>query len=215
MWTHRGFVLFNSQAIILLMSISSIFELNKRNLNLFGWLSIVPTIILIPYFIISFVVGITSPDLTQDTPFGSIINIAYTLIFISIFYFFKVLLNKKYKFFNADKIINAYIFISVLSTAGLYVLEFIHGAETLIIIYAFGSLVPLGILNIALGIKLLAIDSSINGIKKALSINLITSGILFASVVLFLFAIIPSFIANVLLGVIFLREAAKIGSPND
>lgn len=193
------------------MDLSKIFELKRENLSFFGWLSITLTIISIPFFVISFIVGFANPQQTTN-PLVSLLTILYTLVYVSIFYFFKVLLNKKYKFMKADKAISVFIYLNIIVTVLAEVLNYVQGAETINTIVIFGSLIPFGIVSIVLGVKLLSLGNPLFGMKKSLSINLIASGILYASIILFLIAIVPSLIVTALLGVIFLREAAVLES---
>lgn len=189
----------------------NIFNLTKQNLSFFGWLSIVMGIVSIPYLAISFMAGLTNPNQSyQPNVIGSLISIAFNLIYVAILYFFKVLLNNKYKFTGANKSINSLIYVSLLVVVGIEALSYISGTEGLRLVVSALSFVVLGIISIAIGVKLLSLSNSLYGIKKSLSISLISSGVMFASIVLFFLALIPSIIIDVLIGVIFLREASTL-----
>lgn len=197
------------------MNLSNIFDINRKSLSFFGWLAIAIAILSIPYLSVSFFIGFTNPNSASEPHvFTSLFSILYVLVSISIFYFFKVLLNKKYKFFKADRPLSMFIYLNLLFTVFTEAISFVPGTETINIIITFASLIPLGIISIALGIKLMSLEDRLFGIKKSLSINMIASGVLLSSVILFLFAIIPALIVDVLLGVIFLRESANFSKAS-
>lgn len=189
------------------MNLSHLFELKKANFTFFGWLSIAITIVSIPYFFVIFALSIANPDLAEGNVIGSLIAIVYTLLYVAVFHFFRKLLNQRYKFTNADREIRAFVYLNILLTVGIEVLSYMSDLDIMLAVLSLALLIPLGILSIAIGIKLLSLDATLHGMKKSLSINLIASGILYASVILFLIALIPSLIATALMGVIFLREA--------
>lgn len=185
-------------------------SLNTRSANFFGWLSIVLSILAIPYIAVSVVAAFANPGRTGSNPTGSLIAILATLAYISTIKYFQIILNKKFSFHKADRLLGTYIIFDIVSTVLTEVLGYIDGAKMLQSISVFVSMVVMGIIFIALGIKFLAISDELYGFRKALAVNFITAGVMFASLVLFIVAIIPTLIAQVVIGIITLRVATDL-----
>lgn len=192
------------------MDLSKIMSLNARSATFFGWLSIILSILAIPYLVISVIAAFANPEHAGGNPTGSLIAILSTLAYISTIKYFQVILNKKFSFHKADGLLGAYIIFDIVTTVLMEVLGYIDGAKMIQSISIFVTMVVMGIIFIALGIKFLAISDDLYGFRKALAVNFITAGVMFASIVLFLIAIIPTLIAQVIIGIITLRVAADL-----
>lgn len=192
------------------MNLSKIMSLNSRSATFFGWLSITLSILAIPYLVISVIAAFANPGASGSNPTGSLIAILSTLAYISTLKYFQVVLNKKFSFHKADRLLGSYIIFDIVLTVLIEVLGYIDGARVLQSIAVFATMVVMGIIFIALGIKFLSISDDLYGFRKALAVNFITAGVMFASLVLFLIAIIPTLIAQVIIGIITLRVAVDL-----
>ena len=192
------------------MNSSKIISLNARSANFFGWLSIVLSILAIPYLVISVIAALANPGGTGSNPTGSLIAILATPAYLSTIKYFQIILNKKFSFHKADRLLDSYIIFDIFSTVLIEVLGYIDGAKIFQSISIFVSMVIMGIIFIALGVKLLTVGQDLYGFRKALAINFITAGVMFASLVLFIVAVIPTLIAQVIIGIITLRVAADL-----
>jgi hypothetical protein len=165
-------------------------SITKKQLNFTGWLSIAYGIISIPYTIFVYAFALIYPGETNIL--GVVLSVLYLGTFIYLYIFLKRFLNKIHKFHNVDKIIRNILLINII----FFVLSEL--------------LIPLGILLILFGIRLLSLKNDLFGLLKPLSYQTIATGVLLSSVVLFPLSLIPGVITSVIMGIIYIRSASEI-----
>ncbi len=182
-------------------------SITKGQLNLAAWLSIVNAVISLPFLAMSMYLGNMGgigPWLLQAGL--SLIGLG---LFIYVLLSLRRLLNSRFQFHDADIYITLLIWVEVvlvllnLLSLGSDKLEFgLHLLSTVV-------LIPLGILIIMFGTRVLRLPQDLFGLKKPFAIAQIVTGIFFITVILFILGIIASAVGDVILGIIFFRAAEE------
>jgi hypothetical protein len=182
-------------------------SITKGQLNLAGWLSIVNAVISLPFIAMSMLLGSMGgigPRLLQAAL--SLIGLG---LFIYVFSSLRKLLNSRFQFHHADIYITLLIWVEVvlvlltLFSLGSDKLEFGMNILSTVV------LIPLGILIIMFGTRVLRLSQDLFGLKKPFAIAQIVTGIFFVTVILFVLGIIASAVGDVILGIIFFRAAEE------
>ncbi len=182
-------------------------SITKGQLNLAAWLSIVNAVISLPFMAMSMYLGNMGgigPWLLQAGL--SLIGLG---LFIYVLLSLRRLLNSRFQFHDADIYITLLIWVEVVLvllnflSLGSDKLEFgLHLLSTVV-------LIPLGILIIMFGTRVLRLPQDLFGLKKLFAITQIVTGIFFITVILFILGIIASAVGDVILGIIFFRAAEE------
>lgn len=186
--------------------------INKKNLNMAGWMSVVSALFGIPLVAVGIWAGLSGGNNTGLNYLSSILNACYTGIFIYIFVMFRRLLNEFANFYDTDKYISFFIWINVaIAFAGLVVTPYpslldIHSMVSIIL------LIPFGIIYIIFGFKLLKCENDLFGYLKPLSYLTIITGILTSVVFLIMFSMLTSIALEVFLALIFFKAAKEYGN---
>lgn len=137
----------------------------------------------------------------------ALFSTGYVVIFVYIFIILKRLLNEKAAFHDVDKYITFLIWINVvIMVISVITLPFTE-AQEIIGIGILVLLIPLGIIYVVFGIKLLNCEDNLFGYLRPFSYMIIATGIMTAVVVLILFGMITSIISDVMLALIFFKAA--------
>ncbi|MCG8379021.1 MAG: hypothetical protein MI865_06060, partial [Proteobacteria bacterium] len=115
-------------------------------------------------------------------------------------------LNQHANFFNVDIYITILIWMNMVVTLLSLISIFIPSTESVIGIIILVALVPMGIIQVVFGIKLLKCKADFSSKLKFYAYLNIASGVLLATVILFVFALIASIISDIILAIIFFSE---------
>jgi len=175
--------------------------LNENNLNLAGWMAVLnATLSLV---LILFISSTGSNLLTSSL---SLTTAALTVYLLNIL---KQLLNQRANFYAGD----AYISIIIWFTVAFAVLEVfsipLSFIGSLYEALALILLIPLGIIYILWGYKLLQCESDLYGYLKPYAYLIIITGISMATVIFILLGFFTGLISDVLLALLFLRAAKE------
>jgi hypothetical protein len=119
------------------------------------------------------------------------------------------LLETGYGFYQVSRLLGAFIYFSVAlaicSAIGVVSQRLNIWGGLLSVL----SLVPMGIMNILLGIWLLRLESDLYGMKKAYAYLSIACGACYATLVLFPFGLLMDIAGGIIAAIIFFRESEK------
>jgi len=184
--------------------------LDKKSLNLAGWLSIIAAGLIIPGLAIS-----VSLEVAEEKRFALLLlemlyNIGYGLISVYLFVMFKRLLNQKASFHEVDTYINLLIWLTIAHVALNVIVLPYPEAKKLLETATLFLLIPIGLIHVVFGAKLLKSEDNLFGYLKPLSYLTIATGMMMALIVLALFAMITCIIGDVILALVFFKSAKLI-----
>lgn len=181
--------------------------LNEKSLNLAGWLSVVAAALYFPQIIIGLISELSADKSTTFLYLEALLNTGFIVIYVYIFVMLKRLLNEKAAFHDTDKYITFLVWTNVVITViSVIALPFPEAQEVVGagIIYL---MVPLGVIYVVFGIKLLNCEDNLFGYLKPFSYLTIATGIMTAVVVLVFFGFITAIISDIILALIFFKAA--------
>lgn len=181
--------------------------LNEKSLNLAGWLSVVAAALYFPQIIIGLISELSADKSKTFLYLEALLNTGFIVIYVYIFVMLKRLLNEKAAFHDADKYITFLVWTNVVITViSVIALPFPEAQEVVGagIIYL---MVPLGVIYVVFGIKLLNCEDNLFGYLKPFSYLTIATGIMTAVVVLVFFGFITAIISDIILALIFFKAA--------
>jgi hypothetical protein len=181
-----------------------------------GWMAIAGAILTLPLMGMGIVLDLVSKKLPVLHPLFPILyvglGIAQAGLVIYAFYRFKVYLNERHQFHRTDILIIVIIAGAIMITSiGLTARVFsCLGASTPVLLGFIAAMVvvgvPLGILSVIFGIKLLELQDGLNGYLKPYAFLNIIAGVCFATFILAPLGLLIDAVANVILGMIFLKK---------
>lgn len=181
-----------------------------------GWMAIAGAILTLPLMGMGIVLDILSKKVSMIHPLFPILyvglGIAQAGLVIYAFYRFKNYLNERHQFYRTDVLIMVIvagaIVITTIGLTGRVVSSL--GAPTPVLLGFIAGLfvvgVPLGILSVIFGIKLLELQDSLNGYLKPYAFLNIIAGVCFATFILAPLGLLIDAVANVILGLILLKK---------
>jgi hypothetical protein len=184
--------------------------LNDKNLTFAGWLSIAGAVMAIPLVALGVMAGMAGDESVAMPYLQAFLSMGALIIYVYIFVMFRRLLNEKAGFHKADKYITLLIWFNVIVTVISVILIPVTEAQDVIGIAVLLLLIPLGIVYVVVGVKLLHCEDDLFGYLKPFSYLTIATGVMTAVVVLMLLGVVTSIIADVLLAVIFFKAAKQI-----
>jgi hypothetical protein len=183
-----------------------------------GWMAIAGAILTLPLMGMGFILDIVvhkAPSIHPVFPMLYIgLGITQAAFVLFAFYRFKVYLNERHSFHATDVlimvIIGGAIAITTIGLAGK-VLNWILGpAPTPVLLGIIAVMVvigvPLGILSVIFGIKLLEMQDNLNGLLKPYAILNIVAGVCFATFILAPLGLLIGAAGDVVMGLILLRK---------
>lgn len=183
--------------------------MNKRNLSLAGWLSVVTAVLYIPLAALSFISGTLEVRSAGVMYFEALLNSAYCAVFVFVLLSFKRLLNEFFLFHDVDVYISILIWVNVALTLIVLVAlpfpqaQLAFGAVSLLL------MIPMGIIFTVFGIKLLNMKGDLFGYLKPLSYLTIATGAFFATVILFPLGAFSGAVSDIFLALIFFKAASQ------
>jgi len=180
-----------------------------------GWMAIAGAILTLPLMGMGIILDIISKKTAIHPLFPILyvgLGIAQAGLVIYAFYRFKNYLNERHQFHRTDALIMVIIAGAiVITTIGLTGKVFSSlGAPTPVLLGFIAGLVvigvPLGILSVIFGITLLDLQDNLGGYLKPYAFLNIIAGVCFATFILAPLGLLIDAVANVILGMIFLRK---------
>lgn len=184
-----------------------------------GWMAIAGAILTLPLMGTGFALDIVSKRIGAVHPLFPILYVGFGMLqaalVIYAFYRFKVFLNERQQFYRTDALIIIIIAGAItITTIGLTGKFFSSlGAPTPVLLGFIAALVvvgvPLGILTVIFGIRLLELGDDLNGLLKPYAFLTIVAGVCFATFVLSPLGLIVDAASNVALGMILLGKGTN------
>ncbi len=183
-------------------------ELSHNKFKFLALLSLFYLFLSFPTIWISFMSGF-EPENNFFQVSTKVLNFVSSAIYVYLMLLFKVFLNLRFEFNDADKIINALILITiVMAILGL----FMNGSSEelgIVTIMYFGFMVPAGVTTILFGKRLLSIQTYYKYLNLFSWVN-IFSGVCLTSVVLFLFALPFGIVSDIAMALMFFSAAREL-----
>lgn len=195
-----------------------------RQYPLAGWLALAAAVLTIPMVAAGIATDVIARKAPELAPLILLAYISLTVLqtFCGLYalWRFRTLLNERYDFHRVDSLVTVIVvgvivlvLLAITSRVGLLVM----GGEprfALIAIAAIASVsIPLAIVSIIFGARLLTLGSDLGGYLKPLAILTIAAGVCFATFVLAPVGLALDAAGNVVLGLIFLRTEAPPAVP--
>ena len=184
-----------------------------------GWLAISGAILVLPVLVWGIVLDIMAQKENLSIPFAALfllVSLSQSVMVIFAFYRFKDYLNELHNFHKADFLMIAIVIgaIAVTSVATIARIASWAGnpGETQFVFIALFLLVgiPLGVLSVIFGIKLLELNDSGLAFMKPYAYLNIVSGVLFVTFFLAPIAMLVSGVADLLMGLMMLRKGPEV-----
>ncbi len=194
--------------------------MNENKFAVAGWMAIAGAIMTLPLMGLGILLDIVSKTRPGFHPVFPILyvglGILQATLVIYAFYRFKVYLNECHQFYRTDVlmfiIIAGAIAITTISLTGK-VVSFL-GMPTPVLIAFIACIVvvgvPLGIISVIFGIKVLELQNNLNGLLKPYAFLMIIAGVCFATFILAPLGLLIDAAANVMMGLILLKKGGAI-----
>ncbi|MEW8263707.1 MAG: hypothetical protein AB2736_15220 [Candidatus Thiodiazotropha taylori] len=182
--------------------------LTYTKLKLLFWLSLLYLLATLPLVAISFMSGVV-PDNENYRLATDIVSLIDNLLYLYLLYMFKLLLNHRLACHSVDNYIYAAMILSLMMSILSYVMPEEVDSFGFSTLGFFVLMVPLGIVNVLYGIKLLKLQSYFNYLRLY-SWSTIIAGVFLASVVLFLLAIPAVMVSSFAMAMMFHTTAKEL-----
>jgi len=180
-----------------------------------GWLAIAAAVLTFPLLILGFLVQPQWPKVAFPLLFVYVpVAVVQTGFALFALFWFRRLLNNRFHFHDTDALIVTIIIGSiVLSAFGLaakiVVLFVPKSAQLAVALATLGPVIllglPLAIVSIIFAVKLLRLQDDLSGMLRPFAYTTIAAGACFVTIILAPFGYFVDAVANVMLGMIFLR----------
>ena len=179
--------------------------MKARSFKVAGWIASAAVALFIVEVIVTFVSELPSYSEIIPPSLVSLILAIHVAFASYAMYFLRTFLNERYEFHGTDSlipllVISGIVFGLVLIGARL----FLGDAVSLILIFSLG--IPLGVISMLFGYRLLAVNGTINGYKKPFAYSHIIAPICFLSVVLAPIGLIVLIVMETLLALMFFSD---------
>ncbi|MCG7894124.1 MAG: hypothetical protein JAZ12_06680 [Candidatus Thiodiazotropha taylori] len=182
--------------------------LTYAKLKLLFWLSLLYLLATLPLVAISFMSGVV-PDNENYRLATDIVSLIDNLLYLYLLYMFKLLLNHRLACHSVDNYIYATMILSLMMSILSYVMPEEVDSFGFSTLGFFVLMVPLGIVNVLYGVKLLKLQSYFNYLRLY-SWSTIIAGVFLASVVLFLLAIPAGMVSSFAMAMMFHTTAKEL-----
>ena len=190
--------------------------MNHERYALVGWLAIAGAVLIVPAMILARVYD--QDPTTHAVLLPAIMSLGFTGTGLSLYplFRFRQLLNERYRYHGSDGrimlLIAGGVVAALVSILGRLFSPLL-GPDALVpfflVLLAVG--VPLAFLGLSLGSSLLRIDTDLGGFRRPLAYTVIAASLCFVTVVLTPIGFLLLAAADILLGLIFLREESVSG----
>ena len=177
--------------------------MTKELLTKAGRLAFVNAVLTIPLFILSIMLGLQ--DSYGARVAQTMLMLASTLLFVYILLALRGFLNTRHGFHNTDAFISVQIWASVALTVFSMLGLLSQSLQEAGGMFALIMVVPLGIVQVVFGYRLLRLGDSLHGRLKPFCWLTMMTGFSFAVIVLIPLGFLTSAAADVFLGLILIR----------
>ena len=181
--------------------------MTAERLRLAGWLSIANAVLTIPS--VALELARHTPTAAYEVKIGALLlGIIGLFLTIYILVALKELLNTRFSFHETDTLISIFIWATIaLTVIAIFGIVFpqLETATTYVVV---AVIVPLGVVLIVFGRKLLRLPNTLYGLLKPFAYTMMASGFCFATVMLAPVGVLTSAVGDIVLGIVFLRAAA-------
>lgn len=189
-----------------------VYWMEKTQLKVTGWLVFARIAISFSVLVLMIVLLVSRNYGPAWLAFRTIVSLGLSLLYVYILYSFRRLLREQYSFHGADTIIPVFAWFSLageLIDKSSEMIGLLHpalkwyltGLRILLII------IPIGIIMIMYGLRMLKMGDASPQILKLYSYSLVGTGICMVSVILLPFAFILGLAMDILLGLMFFSAA--------
>ncbi|MCU7874673.1 MAG: hypothetical protein KZQ82_15710 [Candidatus Thiodiazotropha sp. (ex Lucinoma annulata)] len=180
----------------------------SKKLKNLTYLSFFYLILMIPLIGISFMSGF-EPDNYFYGKATNVLTVIDAVIFIYLLVMFKALINHRFEFHGANRYISILIGLTFIMTVVSLFMPANPQEMDIVTISYFVLMVPLGIITILFGKRLLSIETEYNYLKLYSWSSIIT-GVCLATVVLFLLALPLSLVSSFAMAMLFLTASNEL-----
>jgi len=176
----------------------------KSWLSLAGWLAVIEAVLTIP--ITAFFIYLFINESPVMNLFDSVLSVLGFFLTLFLLLTLKRVLNARFNFHNVDILIVTILslgFLVMFSGLIAQIDEKMKIFDKIAILF----LIPLGILLIVFGIRLMRLPENLYGLIKPYCYTLILSGIFWGSLVLFPLALLSDIANSIILAMVFFRAA--------
>lgn len=189
-----------------------------------GWSAIAAAALTFPLIgagIATDIVARRAPSLTPIVFLGYVaVAILHTICGLYALHRFRVLLNERHRFHRVDTLVTIIIVGVIVLTTLAVAARFaflLAGLDPKVALVAIPALVlvsiPLAVVGIVFAVRLLTLESDLNGLLKPLAYLSIAAGVCFATFVLAPVGLVIDAVANVILGLIFFKPEIEATGP--
>jgi hypothetical protein len=188
--------------------------MNEKRFITAGWLAVSGAVLVLPVLLCGIVIDIMFQKGNQSIPFAAVfllVSLSQSALVIFAFYRFKAYLNELHNFHKTDFLMIAIVIggIAITSVATIARVASWAGnpGDTQFVFIALFLLIgiPLGVLSVIFGIKLLELNDSGMAFMKPYAYLNIVSGVLLVTFFLAPIAFLVGGVADLLMGLMMLR----------
>jgi hypothetical protein len=191
--------------------------MNHERYAVVGWLAIAGAVLIVPAMILARIYD--QDPTTHAVLLPAIMSLGFTGTGLSLYplYRFRQLLNERYRYHGSDArivlLIAGGVVAALVSILGRLFSPML-GPDALVpfLLLLLAAGVPLALLGLSLGSSLLRLETDLGGFSRPLAYTVIAASLCFVTVVLTPIGFVLVAAADVLLGLIFLREEG-LGGP--
>ena len=180
--------------------------LTNKELNLSGWMSVLSAVVTVPLIAFGFYLGMLEEETTVMRLIEFGLSALYTVLFVYVSLKFRKLLNQHANFHDVDIYILLLIWINIVFIAISIIPIFYSEISAIIDIITVIAFLPMGIILIMFGIKLLNCKAEFSPKLKYFAIFTIITGVFVGSIILIIFSFITSIVTDIILAAIFFSE---------
>lgn len=170
-----------------------------------GWFAFVAAALTPPIVLLSFVTEIRPRTATTLLPIIVLLGIFHLIFDLFALLQFRNFLNERYRFHEVDTLVTIIIFGSIAITFVMYIGKAFGALAIPMLVLLIMIGVPLSIVGIIFGVKLLKLRASLYGLLKPLAYLQIIASVFFMTMVLSFVGQLVMAASNVLLGILFLQ----------
>ena len=178
---------------------------SSLRLKLAGYLAISSALLTLPWFLFTY--SFAGKNILAAKVTEACLLVGGVVLYVYLMVTFQQLLNRRYAFRHADKVISLLIQAAVCQCAASLVGLVVPELEGAVRMYGYVIVIILGVLHMMFGIWLLQLSASLGGMHRPYCYLNIVTGFSLASILLVPLGMVTGCIGDVMLGTIFLQAA--------
>jgi hypothetical protein len=199
-------------------------KMKNNEYSIAGWAAIVAACMTVPLIITGIATDIVARRAPELTPFIFLgylaLSVFHMICGLYALYRFRTLLNTRYRFHRVDLLVTVIIIgVIVLTSVAIAVRSafLLAGLDPKLALVAIPIMVavsfPLAVIGIIFGIRILTLESDLNGYLKPLAYLTIAASVCFATFILVPIGLVLDAASNIFLGLVFLRPEPEATTP--